>query len=91
MVLGDRQVVGVTAACVNLKSILSTISFQGAIKSVVKSIISDNSCEISGIKDRIMLGKIPLVGTGFTNEKRLVENKLLNRSDLTHGKKLGIK
>ncbi len=92
VVLGDRQVVGVTAACVNLKSILSTISFQGAIKSVVKSIISDNSCEISGIKDRIMLGKIPLVGTGFTNEKRLVENKLLNRSDLTHGKKkLGIK
>ncbi|PIM96055.1 DNA-directed RNA polymerase subunit beta' [Candidatus Hodgkinia cicadicola] len=81
MVIGDRQIVGITNACVNLKSILSAISFQGAIKSVIKAIISNNNYEISMIKDKIMLGKVPLVGTGFINEHRLIESKLLNKSD----------
>ncbi len=43
MVLGYRQVVGKTEICGNQRSILSTISYQGTIKSVIKAIISDNN------------------------------------------------
>ncbi len=32
MILDDRQIVGITETCVNQRSILSTISFQEAIK-----------------------------------------------------------
>ncbi len=60
MVLSDKQVIGITETCVNQRSILSAISFQGVIKSVIKSIISDNNYEISRIKDKIILGIVPL-------------------------------
>ncbi len=79
--LGDRQIVGITETCNNQRSILSAISFQGAIKSVIKALISDNNYEITNIKDKIMLGKIPLVGTGFINERRLIEDGMLDESD----------
>ncbi len=70
MVLGYRQVVGITEICGNQRSILSTISFQGAIKSVIKVIIPDNNYEITRIKDGIMFGKVPLFGIGFINEQK---------------------
>ncbi len=68
------------------RSILFAISFQGAIKSVIKSMISDNNYEISRIKDKIILGKVPLIGTGSINEQRLIENGMLNESDSVNRK-----
>ncbi len=68
MALGVRQIVGITETCTNQESILSSISFQGAIKLVIKAIISGNNYEITRIKDKIILGKIPLVGTNFNNK-----------------------
>ncbi|PIM96013.1 DNA-directed RNA polymerase subunit beta' [Candidatus Hodgkinia cicadicola] len=81
MASGIRQIVGITDSCLNQGSILSAISFQGAMKTVIKAIISGNNYGISGIKDKIMLGKIPLVGTGFVSKRRLIESKMLNESD----------
>ncbi len=85
-VLGDRQIVGITETCVNQRSILSAISFQGAIKSIIKAIISNNNYEITRIKDKIMLGKVPSIGTGFINEQKLIEDGMLNKSDPVDGK-----
>ncbi len=79
--LGYRQIVGITEMCDNQRSILSAISFQGAIKSVIKAIISDNNYEITSIKDKIMLGKVPLVGTGFINEQKMIRDRSLNKND----------
>ncbi len=86
MILGNRQIVGITQTCVNQRSILSVISFQWAIKLVIKAIISDNNYEISRIKDKIILGKVPLIGTGFINEQRLIKSGILNESDPIHRK-----
>ncbi len=78
MILGNRQIVGITETCVNQRSILSAIFFQEPIKSVIKTIISDNNYEISRIKDKIILGKVPLIGTVLINEQRLIESGMLN-------------
>ncbi|WP_192572978.1 hypothetical protein [Candidatus Hodgkinia cicadicola] len=78
--LGDRQIVGITETCMNQRSILSAISFQGAIKSIIKAIISNNNYEVTNIKDKIMLGKVPLIGTGFINERKLIEDGILNKN-----------
>ncbi|PIM96092.1 DNA-directed RNA polymerase subunit beta' [Candidatus Hodgkinia cicadicola] len=66
---GRRKIVGVTECCTNMNSILSAVSFQGSIKAILKAIISGNDYKITDIKDRIILGKLPLVGTGFIMNK----------------------
>ncbi len=33
-----------------------------------------------------MLGKVPLIGTGFINEQKLIEDGMLNKSDPVDGK-----
>ncbi len=40
MILGNRQIVGITETCVNQRSILSAIFFQEPIKSVIKTNIN---------------------------------------------------
>ncbi|PIM95076.1 DNA-directed RNA polymerase subunit beta' [Candidatus Hodgkinia cicadicola] len=67
--VGRRKIVGVTECCTNKNSILSTVSFQGSIKTILKAIISGNDYRITDIKDRIILGKLPFVGTGFIMNK----------------------
>ena len=49
---------------------LSTISFQGTMKIIIKAILSGIDYVISDIKDRMILGKLPLIGTGFIMNKR---------------------
>ncbi len=74
LAVGRRKIVGVTKSCMNKGSILSSISFQGSIKAIIKAIISGNDYRITDIKDGIILGKLPLIGTGF----------IMNKTQRTH-------
>ncbi len=64
-ILTVRKVDSITDVCVNQGSILSAISFQGAIKVAIRAIMLGNRFDVTGIKDKIMLGKVPPVGTGM--------------------------
>ncbi|PIM96952.1 DNA-directed RNA polymerase subunit beta' [Candidatus Hodgkinia cicadicola] len=64
-ILVVRKVDSITDVCVGQSSILSAISFQGAIKVAIKAIMLGNRFDVTGIKDKIMLGKVPPFGTGM--------------------------
>ncbi len=61
----SKDIVGITNLCTVQTSILSSISFHGSVKSIVKAILIDGICTLKGIKDSIILGNLPSVGTGF--------------------------
>ncbi|PIM95982.1 hypothetical protein [Candidatus Hodgkinia cicadicola] len=67
---GRRSITGVTKSCIKEGSILSTVSFQGSMKPVIKALLSGNDYRVTDIKDRIILGKLPLIGTGYTTSKQ---------------------
>ncbi len=70
LISGERQVVGVTEACTNQRSILSAILLpRRVIRIMIKAIISGNNYNIIGIKDRVMLGRVLLVGMGSKQTK----------------------
>ncbi len=70
MATGRRSITGVTKSCIKEGSILSTVSFQGSMKPVIKALLSGNDYRVTDIKDRIILGKLPLIGTGYTTSKQ---------------------
>ncbi|MFP3038555.1 MAG: DNA-directed RNA polymerase subunit beta' [Candidatus Hodgkinia cicadicola] len=61
----ERQIRGVTEICSNQTSILANVSFQGAVKTLTKAVVKAGTHSLSGIKDHIILGKLPPVGTGY--------------------------
>lgn len=65
VVVFERQIRGVTEICSNQTSILANISFQGAVKALAKAVAKAGTHSLSGIKDHIILGKLPPVGTGY--------------------------
>ncbi len=69
MAVGRRKIIGVTQGCIDGNSILSAISFQGTIKIIIKAILSGIDYIVTDIKDRMILGKLPLIGTGLTTSK----------------------
>ncbi len=72
LVLFSREMIGVTSLCTYQISILSSISFYGSIRLMIKAILIDGLCVSKGIKDNIILGNLPSMGTGFM--KSLVNN-----------------
>ncbi len=70
LIVGKRKIIGITQSCMDGNSMLSTISFQGTMKIIIKAILSGIDYVISDIKDRMILGKLPLIGTGFIMNKR---------------------
>ncbi|PIM94895.1 DNA-directed RNA polymerase subunit beta' [Candidatus Hodgkinia cicadicola] len=60
-----RKIIGINEICLNWTSALSAISFHGSTRSITKATISGKPCDVSGIKDSIILGKLPPFGTGF--------------------------
>ncbi|PIM95792.1 hypothetical protein [Candidatus Hodgkinia cicadicola] len=69
LAVGRRKIIGVTQGCIDGNSILSAISFQGTIKIIIKAILSGIDYIVTDIKDRMILGKLPLIGTGLTTSK----------------------
>ncbi len=65
VVVFERRIRGVTEVCSNQTSILANISFQGAVKALAKAVVKAGTHSLSGIKDHIILGKLPPVGTGY--------------------------
>ncbi len=63
LVLFSRNIMGITNLCADQTSILSSISFHGSVKSIVNAILIGGICTLKGIKDSIILGNLPLVGT----------------------------
>ncbi len=61
-----RKVIGITHICSHIcsdqTSLLSNLSFQGAIKPIIKTILINKRSKLTGIKDNIILGKLPLFG-----------------------------
>ncbi len=62
---GERHIRGITEICSNQTSILANISFQGSVRALAKAVIKAGTHSMSGIKDHIILGKLPPVGTGY--------------------------
>ncbi|PIM95180.1 DNA-directed RNA polymerase subunit beta' [Candidatus Hodgkinia cicadicola] len=60
-----RRIIGINEICSNWTSILSVISFQGSINPLIKAIMVGDSYDVTGIKDSLILGKLPPFGTGF--------------------------
>ncbi len=60
-----RRIIGINELCSNWTSILSAISFQGSIKPLIKPLIVGGFYDVGGIKDSLILGKLPPFGTGF--------------------------
>ncbi len=71
-----RRIAGITDICMNQTSLLSSISFQGEVKSIIKAILTNGVTELTGIKDNIILGKLPLIGTAVY--ERSIENTIDN-------------
>ncbi len=63
--LFSREIMGITSLCVRQVSILSSISFYGSVKSMLKALLIDGTCVLKGIKDNIILGDLSPMGTGF--------------------------
>ncbi|PIM94932.1 DNA-directed RNA polymerase subunit beta' [Candidatus Hodgkinia cicadicola] len=60
-----RRIVDINEICLNWTSVLSAISFQGSTKSIIKAIVFRKPCDVNGIKDSLILGKLPPFGMGF--------------------------
>ena len=50
----------------------------GSIKPVIKAILSGIDYRVTNIKDRIILGKLPLIGTGFIMNKWYRDKELIS-------------
>ncbi len=61
----ERRIRGITEVCSNQTSILANISFQGAVKALAKAVAKAGTHSLTGIKEHIILGKLPPVGTGY--------------------------
>ncbi len=64
-IMFSRRIIGVSDICNSQSSLLSTISFQGAIKALIRSVITGGISKLDGIKDHIILGKLPPIGAGY--------------------------
>ncbi len=64
VVVFERRIRGVTEVCSNQTSILANVSFQGAVKALAKAVAKAGTHSLAGIKDHVILGKLPPVGTG---------------------------
>ncbi len=59
------MLLGISNICSKQKSLLSAIAYQDVVKLLAKAAISHASYKMSSIKERIMLGALTPVGTGF--------------------------
>ncbi|MGP1916277.1 MAG: hypothetical protein ACTS6G_02475 [Candidatus Hodgkinia cicadicola] len=66
---GIRVLRGVSDINVHQASPLSDISFEGPVKSLAISAVEGKDHSLSAVKDHIMTGKLPLVGTGTIPNK----------------------
>ncbi len=64
-VLTAKQIIGITNICLNYTTLLSSISFQGTMKSIIEALITGDIYRLDNIKDHIILGKLAPIGTGF--------------------------
>ncbi|WGS83603.1 MAG: DNA-directed RNA polymerase subunit beta' [Candidatus Hodgkinia cicadicola] len=65
LVKAQRMLLGISNICSKQKSLLSAIAYQDVVKLLAKAAISHASYKMSSIKERIMLGALTPVGTGF--------------------------
>ncbi len=79
LAVGRRKIIGVTKSCMNKSSIFIINSIiNGSIKPVIKAILSGIDYRVTNIKDRIILGKLPLIGTGFIMNKWYRDKELIS-------------
>ncbi len=55
-----NKIMGITDICFKQMSLLSSFSFRGIVKAIIKTMVTDGRSKLIGMKDSIILGKLPV-------------------------------